>query len=242
MELFAMNEDWRDVVGYEGLYQVSDLGRVRSLRFGKVKLLTRLYDKDGYWRIGLWNGQRQINYKVHRLVALAFMPEKQNALHREVAHMDGDRENARLDNLKWVSKIENMLHKLKHGTLQVGERHPGAKLSEQDVREIINKLAAGKSQTSLAAIYGVTWHAIADIRSGKNWRHVPRPAVLGQPLSQNGHLNHNAKFSPSDVADIRRRRAAGETCKDLAEAYGVWKGTISRVARGDAYRGIALTR
>lgn len=67
-------EHWRDIVGYESLYQVSDLGRVRSLKFGKERVLVGSKHTNGYLQVVLWKDGKMKNYLVHRLVAQAFIP------------------------------------------------------------------------------------------------------------------------------------------------------------------------
>lgn len=161
-----MDEEWRDIAGYEGVYRVSNLGAIFSCR--SAKLLQPHKDADGYLRIGLWDGQIQKKFSVHRTVALAFHGDKKNALHCEVAHLDGHPANCRADNLKWVSKVENHSHRRLHGTETKGERHGRARLTEAMVRHI---RSTQESRARLAAKYGVTPWAIDDVRSRRNWKH-----------------------------------------------------------------------
>lgn len=161
-----MIEEWRPVPGYERLYEVSSLGRLRSLRLRPPRVLVATPNADGYPIVQLCNGGRKI-MKLHRVVALTFHGEMQNALHCEVAHLDGVRDNARADNLKWVSKVENHSHKRLHGTHQAGERHPRAKLTEANVIAIRR---AAQPYGALAEKYGVSYYTIYDIKSGKSWK------------------------------------------------------------------------
>lgn len=163
-------ESWRAVPGYEGFYEVSDLGQVRSLhaRWNGPKTLAQKLDECGYPEVCLCVDSKPRNVCVHRLVALAFHGEKRNILHREVAHLDGLKTNNAAANLKWVSHAENMSHKRKHGTGR-GERHPRAKLTEDAVREI---RLSDQSLGALAARYGVSPYTVSDVRRGKRWRHV----------------------------------------------------------------------
>lgn len=108
-------ESWRAVVGLEGLYEVSDAGRVRNLRTlrrgGVMKLSV---GTDGYLAVGLTRDGRQTTYRVHKLVAAAFIgpcPEGQ-----EVRHWDGDRANAALSNLLYGTRAENIADQRRHGT------------------------------------------------------------------------------------------------------------------------------
>jgi hypothetical protein len=106
--------------------------------------------------------------KLHIVVCRAFNGPP-SLLHNEVAHLDGSRTNARADNLKWVSRVENHSHKRAHGTSQIGERHPRARLTETAVRSI---RVDRRSAAEIGAAYGVSRHTIADVRQGKRWTHV----------------------------------------------------------------------
>lgn len=105
-----MKELWKDVKGYEGLYQVSNLGRIKSLPkfvaysngknyFYAEKMLKPCKNQKGYLKIGLHKDESYKNVYVHRLVAEAFIPNPQN--HKQVNHVDEDKANNRADNLEW---------------------------------------------------------------------------------------------------------------------------------------------
>lgn len=114
-----MNEKevWKDVVGYEGFYQVSNLGRVKSVdrlingRYAghktkaKGKLLKTFTNKTGYVRVALHINQRVNKFSVHRLVAMAFIPNPENK--PQVNHIDETRNNNNVDNLEWATEKEN---------------------------------------------------------------------------------------------------------------------------------------
>lgn len=107
-------EIWRDITGYEELYQVSNLGRVKSLgndKNRKEKILKPSKNKCGYLTICLHNDNKIKNFKVHRLVAEAFIPNPENK--PEVNHEDGNKENCCVSNLTWATKSENMMHAYK---------------------------------------------------------------------------------------------------------------------------------
>ena len=112
-----MIEIWKDIKGYESFYQVSNLGRVKSLsrsiydsrgymvyRKGKIKKPS--FDKNGYPQIGLCKNGTVITRKIHRLVAQAFIPNPENK--PEINHKDEDKTNNRVDNLEWVTEKENV--------------------------------------------------------------------------------------------------------------------------------------
>ena len=119
-----MEEIWKDIEGFEGLYQVSNLGRVRSLgrdlvrksRYGTMapyhingRVLKPLHSQGDYCYVHLFdkNGT-STNHKVHRLVAKAFVPNPDNL--NEVNHIDEDKENNRADNLEWCKHMDNCNH------------------------------------------------------------------------------------------------------------------------------------
>ena len=100
-------EEWKDIAGYEGKYQVSNLGRVKSFyknKYGKIRKLKT--DKYGYKRINLSKDGKGKTYLVHRLVAEVFIPNPNN--YPEVNHIDEDKTNNCIDNLEWCdSKYNN---------------------------------------------------------------------------------------------------------------------------------------
>lgn len=105
---------WKDVVGYEGLYQVSDQGEVRRVLKNSTKLL-KPYERTNYLTVCLSNKCERKTHNVHRLVAEAFLEKPKDAT--EVNHKDGDKHNNKIENLEWVSQKENLIHameKLKH--------------------------------------------------------------------------------------------------------------------------------
>lgn len=98
-------EEWKDIEGYEGLYQVSNYGRVKSLWFGREKILKGGKNARGYLVVGLWKDGKRVMKKVHRLVAEAFLENPQNLL--EVNHKDEDKTNNSVSNLEFCDRKYN---------------------------------------------------------------------------------------------------------------------------------------
>lgn len=121
----AKGEVWRAVLGYERLYEVSNMGRVRSLtrivphsRYGKQIIYGRVLrpgvSSGGYYSVCLRRDGKAKTFAVYRLVALAFCPRDSEFL--EVRHLDGDQKNDKASNLKWGTRSENMNDRIAHGT------------------------------------------------------------------------------------------------------------------------------
>lgn len=107
-----MKEMWMDVSGFKGLYQVSNLGNVRSITRYK-KVLKPMIDKDGYRTVILKNNGFEKHFRVSRLVATAFVP---NPLEKPIVnHIDMNRQNDTAENLEWCTTKENVAHSMRHG-------------------------------------------------------------------------------------------------------------------------------
>jgi hypothetical protein len=172
------SEIWKPVVGWEGGYEVSDCGNVRSLdrvvicsrgipmRF-KGKELKHISNPNGYWYVNLRNGTKYANFTVHRLVAAAFIgPRPEGA---DILHADHNKQNNHASNLSYGTRAENMAQSLRDNRLVVGQKCPWARLSENDVLAIRN---SRQTQRVIAAAYGISQGHVSDIRRGLRWSHV----------------------------------------------------------------------
>ena len=119
-----MNEVWKDIPGYEGLYQVSNLGRVKSLErvtarerllIAKERILQPA-ERKGYLLVAIGARGERKTYSVHRLVAQAFIPNTENK--RTVNHKDGNKHNNAVSNLEWNTDAENMRHAISTGLMK----------------------------------------------------------------------------------------------------------------------------
>ena len=105
-----MLERWTDIKGYEGLYEVSNLGNVRSLRYGKRKVLKTYVQNSGYIYVDLYKNKKKKHHLVHRLVAQAFIPNPKNL--PEINHKDEDKFNNCVDNLEYCNHQYNQNYSL----------------------------------------------------------------------------------------------------------------------------------
>ncbi len=177
-----MAERWLSVSGLADLYEVSDLGRVRSLdRWVQVpgqspylkrgRLLTPSPSANGYLKVTLCSPRGQRTYAVHRLVLAAFRGPCPAGL--EARHGPGGKRDNRLVNLAYGTKPENAEDKVRDGTHIHGIRSVHARLTDEIVRECRERYAAGAATTvSLAAEFGVSQRAMWLAVNGKSWRHV----------------------------------------------------------------------
>ncbi len=174
------NETWKNVQKYDGKYQVSNMGKLRAL-YRKERNGNREYSVPlvispftitrGYQIVSLYKDGKQIKTLLHRLVLATFcgMPANREM---DCAHLDGNPKNNALVNLAWVTKKENQSHRKIHGTDCSGEKHPNAKLTNNDVRMIRQLLDSGVSRKIVAGKFGVTTHTIYRIVHKKQWASV----------------------------------------------------------------------
>lgn len=154
-----MTEQWKAVVGYEGRYEVSDQGRVRSLNYrhtGKPRVMDGGTDLSGYPFVHLYRERVRKIHRVHRLVAEAFLFH--DPIRRHINHKSGLKADNRLENLEWCNRSENMLHARDVLlTMPCGERHSNCTVSFETVQEIRRLFATGlHSQAAVGRIVGVS--------------------------------------------------------------------------------------
>lgn len=176
-----MSESWLPVVGFEGLYEVSNLGQVRGLdrlighprggqRLWRGRQLKQTVMSNGYFEVSLCSAGARIVRTVHSVVAEAF--HGPGPAGYEVAHANGRRLDNRADNLSWKTRADNHADKIVHGTTNRGMRHGNAKLSDDSVRRIRRLCARGWSHQDAAAIFGVSRANVSRIIRGEMWVHV----------------------------------------------------------------------
>jgi hypothetical protein len=167
-------ERWAAIARTGGLYQISSQGRVRrtkALRRGTLEAWGLVHCKPnnhGYLMFNTTIAGKSFNVAVHLLVLTAFVGPRPQGL--QGAHLNGRRADARLENLAWVTPVENNSHKILHGTTNQGERCHLAKVTDADV---MNIRATGSRNTEIAVQYGITAGHVGDIRKGLVWKHLP---------------------------------------------------------------------
>lgn len=184
------NETWRTVPGYEGHYEVSIDGRVRSLdrqilrADGKPltvrgRIMKTAVSGRGYSRLTLVKDGVQWRAGVHQVVARAWLPAPRRRIGARrgefvVNHKDGNKLNNHATNLEYITADANVRHARAAGVLSAkGAKNNKAKLTEDDVRAIRERYSLGEVQTSLAAAFKVNQTTISLIVRRKGWEHVP---------------------------------------------------------------------
>lgn len=177
----SIKEEWRAVVGYEGLYEVSSHGHIRRvggwIRKGTVILsgigrrLRGYLNHDGYLRVCLSDSMgRNVNRFVHILVVEAFVGPVPDGM--EVNHKDGDKSNARTGNLEIVTPKGNGEHASMTGLRPVGSAVAGAKLNDAMVIKVRGWHRDGESMNGIAGRLGLSPGTVRDCVKRITWRHV----------------------------------------------------------------------
>lgn len=174
-----MNE-WRPVPGYEGIYEISDAGAVRSLERtvyfadGRVRryggqLLAQYEDGNGYPKVTLKNRDRGQRVHVHVLLAAAFIGPRPEG--QQICHDDGQPPHCTVKNLRYDTPKGNSADKARHGTKLVGEQLPWAKLKADQIRAI--RARRGKETVrETAAAFGTSPAHVCNVQRGNRWAHL----------------------------------------------------------------------
>jgi len=161
-----MQEIWKDVIGYEGLYKISSFGRVKSFArnpYGIV--LSQSTTKKGYSRCDLSRDKVKVAFPVHRLVAIAFIDNPENL--PQVNHIDGDKKNNLVSNLEWNTCQQNIKAAYDTGLkANDAEKHPRSIFSNEQVIEMRKMFSESKSIRQISNLYNSRYDTV--------WRIIKR--------------------------------------------------------------------
>jgi NUMOD4 motif/HNH endonuclease len=230
-------ERWEPVADFP-LYEISNLGRVRSLPrpFNRGRVLKPWADDSGHLHVTVYADGRSKRPYVHRLVAEAFIgpcPEGKEVCHGPAGMLDNS-----VGNLSYKTHKENCgPDMLRDGTRQFGEDHHHATLTMAIVSESRRRYAAGEQIKTLMAEFGVARGALVPAIEGKTWPHCPVPPVTGRKA---GEKHRDAKLTDTKVREYHARRLAGETIAVMAREAGVTYAALYAALTGKTWKHLSL--
>lgn len=232
---------WKAVEGFEGYYEVSNDGQVRSLdrwvefirkgtvceRFFEGKVLKPKTDKDGYKEVCLKKGSLQVHRRVHRLVAYAFIEGYEEW--KVVDHKNSIKDDNRYENLQWISNTENVI---KYYSEEAGLGRTLSSLSRLDWLYIGFLYTSGLEYKAIAANLGLSCKSVDSIWDGLSGRRLS--SITGFKKGDFMKRKHpTTKLDPDTVADIIEDRLDNKLLlRELAEKYGIAESMVSRFCSG----------
>lgn len=170
-----MEEIWKDIEGYKGVYQISNIGRVKSMynhRGTPNRFLSPKLTQNAYNSVNLYKNKSQRTFFIHQLVAKSFLPNPENK--KGINHIDGNHLNNNVTNLEWATDLENMTHAISNNLINnKGESNGESKLTESQVLEIDNLLRTkSMQQKEIANHFNVSAMTISNIKHRKQWKHL----------------------------------------------------------------------
>lgn len=246
-------ERWLALFEYEGIYQVSNRGRIRSLdrwitnkndelQFISGKLLKLHRDRSGYFQVYLCHNYHVELKSVHHIVAKSFLPPPEGKIGSQLNcyclnHVDGNKHNNCHDNLEWITHAENQQHAIDNGLFNSSGSQTQSKLTEAQVLEIWELLAEKRlSDRQIALCFDVSTKTIQKIKHGKAWRKVTGYEYSASITKVN---RFGSKLTIEQVKEIKVLLQERKlSIRKIAELYDVSKWTIRDIKRGHSWRDV----
>ena len=224
-------EEWVDIEGFESMYQVSNFGRVKSLKRKKEIVLKNKITRSGYAEVNLYKDKYYFCL-VHRLVASNFIKNPQNK--PQVNHVDGNKMNNRVCNLEWVTPKENVQHALVNGLHKTGSKSTSSKLNDNDIINIQNLYLTGEySHEKLGGMYEVHPTTIGKMLKGSSWKN--RENEYKEEISEMAQKKYGGSSRKGKIilTDDQIKEAVslfkkGISKRKIANKFGLSHTTINR--------------
>lgn len=231
-----MEEIWKPVVGFEGIYEVSSLGRIKTIKTGRIRK-SRACDRD-YHDVCLSRNGKQVWMRRCRVVAMAFHPNPDNK--PQVNHKNLKHDDDRAENLEWCTQAENMTHYSENMTNK-GSGHPRALFTDEQI-EAIKKDRETKTLEIIAAQYGTSPTVISDICNGKTYSGTKRSEYVG-PGMPSGEQCHLSKLTVDSVKEIKSILAAkgnrrSPTDAEIGSRFGITAHNVRAIKYGLTWRSV----
>lgn len=171
------DEAWKELPGSEGMYSVSNYGRIKSFAYDKVNGRILKPNLVGGLYIVSLKGKTKHPRHIHRIVANVWLQRPQGPEYTHVIHIDGNPRNNHFKNLQWVTKAESLEHnsaltKKRNEKLKKSDLIRASKLKEADVRLLKSMMERGVPQNAIAKMFRISEMQVTRIKRGENWGHV----------------------------------------------------------------------
>ncbi len=221
--------------GFRGYYVRQD-GSVWSIRTGELRRLKGIQQRSGYLMVSLYQGSRKKvrGCLIHRLILECFVGPCPRP--KQARHLNGKRNDNRLENLAWGSARENAKDRETHGTTARGERSAGAVLTESNILKARDTIIRGRSQKTVATELGVHPSTLSDALRGRSWKHLvlDKSAI---PIYRGARCK-NARLTEDVVRAIRREAACGTSYRLIAKQCGITFSNVGRIVRRERWKHI----
>ncbi len=227
-----MKETWKAIPGFNGAYEVSDLGRVKSLpkyHYSDERILSPSYSR--YPKVCLSLKGKRYYRSVHSLVMLAFVGECPDEL--EILHADNNKLNARLSNLSYGTHAKNIQDAQRTGVKPIGSAMDNTSLTERDVLSMRQYYLDGLLHSDLSIKYGVSRAVVQSILTSKTWKHIAciHPDAYKEQMALNKRRQRKRTTITEElVALIKRLYSEGLSLGSIANRLDISKSCVAKYA------------
>jgi hypothetical protein len=239
-------EEWRDVVGFDGIYKVSNMGNVKSFMTseeGKSRKLTKA--PNGYLNVILRQNEKEHMCKVHRLVAQAFIPNPNNL--PQVNHINGIKDDNMVGNLEWCDgKYNSNYTRTLNPNFGRGENCYNSKYKNEEILDVY-ALAWEEKLTcrQIADKYGMNPQYVRSIKFGKKWAHLTKHnSSLRKPkhsFGENsaGEANYSSKLTKSQAIEVYNLAWEGKLFNtEIGKMYDIKPSTVRDIKTGRIWNSV----